>query len=275
MSEDTPVRDELGDDPFADARLRLRWANDDGQAFSELSKGFAESGAYAVHVQREDDCWQATWHRFIDPEVEAEAFAELTRRLGSFLDHTRAMLNYATYQLALLALRENPILQGDLNPESVEYPIFRDAELFKRQNRIKKLPHEHRDAIEAVQPYDGRYPGLWMLHELAREYRHRVVHATAILPAEDSYHLLVNGQLTQPTDLEIIPHERLEHGDVIMRFSLPGIDSDADVHPQVTITVGIDHVLCRELIGVSVLNQIRNDTEAVLDVIEPLLLNRP
>ncbi len=268
MSESTPV----GDDLLADAGLRLGWANDDGQAFNALSKWFRDTGAYAVHVQREGNRWEATWHRFIEPSVEAEKFAELAKHLGSFLDHTRAALNYATYQLALHALRQDPALKGDLIPDTVEFPIFRDPKLFKRQNRIKKLPQEHRDAIEAVQPYDGGYPGLWVLHELGREYRHRVVHPTSILPAESAYLLLVNGQPTQPTDLEIIPHERLEHGDVLMHFSLDLTDPNPNVQPYIATTVGIDHVLCRELIGVSVLNQIREDAEAALDAIEPLIL---
>jgi hypothetical protein len=271
MSEHMPIGDEFGEDHLADAGQRLQWANDDGRAFGELSKWFGKTGAYAVHVQREGDRWQASWHRFIAPGVEAEKFTELARLLGSFLDHTRAALNYAAYQLALHALRQDPSLEGSLIPESVEFPIFRDPKLFKSQNRIKKLPQQHRDAIEAVQPYDGRYPGLGMLHELAREYRHRVVHATAILPAEDAYHVLVNGQLIEPTNLEVIPHQRLGHGDVVMRFSLPGIDADAHVYPQVAITVGIDHALCRELIGVGVLNQIRNDAEAAINTVELLI----
>ena len=271
MSESTPEGNELRDDPLADTWLRLRWANNDGQAFSDLGKWFAETSAYAVRVQREGDRWQATWHRFIEPSVEAEKFAELAKHLGSFLDHTRAALNYATYQLALHAIRQDPALQGDLIPDAVEFPIFRDPKGFKRQNRIKKLPQEHRDAIETVQPYDGRYPGLWVLHELAREYRHRVVHPAAILPAENAHLLLVNGKVTQPSDLEIIPHEHLEHGDVVMRFSLDTPDPNPDVHPYFATTVSIDHVLCRELIGVTVLNGIREDTEAALDVIEPLI----
>jgi len=274
MLESTPERNELRFDPFADAGQRLRWANEDGEAFSELSKGLCDTGAYAVHIQREGDRWQASWHRFIESATEAETFDVLTRRLGSFLDHTRAALNYATYQLALHAIRQDPALQGDLIPDAVEFPIFHDAKLFKRKNRIKKLPQEHRDAIESVQPYDGRHHGLWLLHELAREYRHRIVHPTAIIPAETAYHVLVNGRLVEPTDLEIVPHERLEHGDIVMSFTLPGIDPDANVNPQIAITVGIDHVLCRRLIGTSVLNQIRGGTEAALDVIEPLLNSR-
>jgi hypothetical protein len=274
VSESTPVGSELDGDgnPLADAGQRLRWADADGEAFSDLSKWFKETDAYSVRVQRDGNRWEASWHRSIDPEVEAENFIELARLLGSFLDHTRAALNYATYQLALLAIRREPSLEGDLIPESVDFPIFTNPKLFKRQNRVKKLPQEYRDAIEAVQPYDGQYPGLWVLHELAREYRHRVVHPTAIIPAQSVYHVLVNGLPTWPPDLEIIPHERLEHGDVVMRFSveIPG-NPNPGVHPQVAIAVGIDHPLTRGLIGTSVLNQIGKDAGAALDIIEALL----
>ncbi len=265
-----PIRDELGDDPLADANLRVRWANDDGQAFSDLSEWFKDTGAYAVHVQHQGDRWEATWHRFIEPSVEAEKFTQLARRLGSYLDNIRAALNYATYQLALRALRDDPSLAGDLNPESVEYPIFANPDDFRQKNRIKKLPEAYRDAIEAIQPYDGQYPGLWILHELAREFRHRVVHPTGILPAPDAFHVLVDGKRHSPTDLEVIPHDRLEHGDVVMRFTLD-VDPSADVYPQVAVAVGIDHVLCRELIGTGVLNQIRESAEPALDAIEAIL----
>src|SRR5664280_1603426 len=77
--------------PLADAGQRLGWANDDGEAFGAISEWFNETGAYAVHVQRDGDRWQANWHRFIEPEVEAEKFIELARLLGSFLDHSRAV----------------------------------------------------------------------------------------------------------------------------------------------------------------------------------------
>ena len=268
--QSTPEGNELAGNPFRDAWQRLTWANKDGQAFGLLSKWFSESDAYSVRVERDGDRWEASWHRNIEPEVEAEKFAELARLLGSFLDHTRAALNYATYQLALRALAEDPSLQGDLRPDATEFPIFRDPKTFKRDNRIKKLPQEHRDAIEAVQPYEGRYPGLWLLHELAREYRHRVVHPAGILPAEAAYHVLVNFMIVVPPDMEAIPHERVEHGDVLMRFSYSTTNPKPGVHPQVAVTVGIDHVLCRGLIGTSVLSQIRNDTQAALDAMEPL-----
>jgi hypothetical protein len=273
VSESTPVGEELdGGHPLAEAGQRLRWANGDGEAFSALSKWFKETDAYAVRVQRDGHRYEASWYRDIEPDVEAEKFIELARLLGSFLDHSRAALNYGTYQLALYAIRLNPDLEGVLIPESVEFPIFSDPSLFKRQNRIKKLPEHYRDAIEAIQPYNGRYPGLWVLHELAREYRHRVVHPTGLIPAEGAYHVLVNGRLTRPDDLEIIPHERLKHGDVVMRFSVEVAGNpNPGVHPQVATAVGIDHPLTRGLIGTSVLNGIGADAESALDVIEALL----
>jgi hypothetical protein len=267
----TAVGDEVQIDYLADTWQRVKWANRDGTEFSAISKWFAEEGAYAVHVQREGDRWQASWHRFIDADTEAEKFDELSRLLGSFLDHGRAALNYATYQLAHHAIREDPTLKGDLIPESVEFPIFDDPERFKKDNRIKKLPEKYWLAVENVQPYDGSYPGLWLLHELAREFRHRVVHPMAVLPAESLYHVIVNGELVHPDDLEIVSHERLEHGDVVMRFTLDTDDPSPDVHPRVTITIGIDHILCRNLVGVGVLNQIRADTQTAIDTVEALI----
>jgi hypothetical protein len=250
--------------PFTDAGQRVDWSDKDGEAFGELSQWFNETGAYALHVQRDGNRWHATWHRFIEADIETEKFTELARLLGSFLDHHRAALNYATYQLALHALRCDPSLKGKLIPERVEFPIFQDPTLFGKQNKIKELPEKYRCAIESVQPYEGRYPGLWLLHELAREYRHRVVHPTAIIPADDVPQFLVDGSpIDPPADLEVVPHERLVHGDVVMHFSLD-VPPDAKVHPQLAIKVGIDHPLTRSLVGTRVLNEIARDGDLAL-----------
>jgi len=250
--------------PLQDAGQRIEWADRDGEAFSDLSKWFNDTGAYAVLVQRNGDRWQATWHRHIDADLEAEKFTELARLLGSFLDHTRAALNYATYQMALQALRVDPSLKGKLIPDRVEFPIFKNPRLFGKQNKVKELPEKYRLAIESVQPYDGRYPGLWWLHELAREYRHRVLHPTALIPEQSRHRLLVDGITVEPSDLEVIPHERLEHGDMVMRFTLADVPEDAKVHPQIATKVGIDHPLTRSLIGTRVLNEIATDSDTAL-----------
>lgn len=258
MSEPTPIGDVLGNLPpaLAEAWQRLEWADSDGEAIEKIGKGFGEPGTYGVRTEFNGDRWQASFHRLIEPADERAIFAELSRALGSFLDHSRAALNYVAYQLALLALRENPALQGDLNPDSVEYPIFRDPCEFRQKNRIKKLPEKYRDAIETKQPYDRRDQGLWILHELAREFRHRILHPMAIMPNEERYYVLWDGIPAMVDDLEIVPHDRLEDGDVVMRFKLATINPKANVQAQVAMTVGIDHPLCGSRPCTSILNDI-------------------
>ena len=255
-------------DYLADAWQRLEWANSDGEAFTNLSAELGRPEAYSIWSERNGDRWEATFHRLIEPAAEAKLLVELARSLGSFLDHARAALNYVTYQLALHAIRKDPSLEENLKPESVEFPIFTDEARFRKENRIKKLPDEYREFIEEIQPYKAPRDGFVLLHELGREYRHRVLHTAAIVPAEDLYHVLVNGAAYAIPDAEIIPRDRLEHGDVLMRFSLPGIDPNADVKPQIALTVGIDHVLCRGLIGATVLNQIISEVHSTLGIVQ-------
>jgi hypothetical protein len=273
-----PEGDELVDDPFAYVNVRIRWANSDGKAANELSEWFVNTGAYAIWVEHDGDRWRATFRRLCDPTVEKEKLDDLARHLGSFLDHSRAALNYAVYQLALLAIRENPALNSPetprkerLVPETVEYPIVRTRKQFRYHNGIRNLPHKYRRAIEQVQPYDGKNQGLWILQELGREYRHRLVHSAAVAPVADMHHVLVNGALIATPDMTVCLHERLKDGDVILRFSLPGLEPGANVKPQIVLTVGIDHILTSGIPSLRVLNEIRTDAERALDAIEPLL----
>lgn len=279
MSETTTIGNELeGDgspDYLADAWQRLEWANRDGQTFERLSKWFGDTGAHAIWVEYQGDRWQATFRRLCDPAVEQKKLAEVARALGSFLDHSRAALNYTVYQLALLAIREDPALNSPdlpnkdrLRPETVEYPIVHNREQLRDHSGIRNLPDTYRTIIEAKQPYDGQNQGLRLLNELAREYRHRVVHPAAIAPIEDMHRVYVNDQLVETPDMEIISRERLADGDIILRFSLPGIEPGAQVYPQVAITVGIDHPLTRGRIGMGVLNEIGAGILPVISEIE-------
>lgn len=278
VSESTPEEHAPGDgqqSPYlADARQRLDWADRDGEAFDGASRWFAQPEAYAIRTQRNGERWESTFHRWITVELEAEKLTELARILGSFLDHVRAGLDYAAYQLAQLALRKGVGVKG-LNPEAVEFPIFRTSNDFRQKNRVKKLPDEYRDFIEAKQPYEGRDPSLWRLQEIAREYRHSVVPIRAIAPIEHAHDVLVNGEPIPISDVEIIPHESLEQGEVILRFSLPaGIDPDAEVYPDVAATAGIDHPLCSGVAGTRILEGIMQAAGALfLDIEERFFID--
>jgi hypothetical protein len=253
---------------LADAWQRFDWAEADGYTFEALSKSLGDTGTYGIWVERHGDRWQATFRRLVNPDMEAKRLSEIARPLGSYLDNMRAALNYATYQLAQLALIQDPSLNGVLNPDAVEFPIFMDRDDFRQKNRVKKLPDEMRQAVEEIQPYDGQHMGLVALHELAREYRHRVIHPIAVLPVEERYHVLVNGIEHPVSDVEIIPHERLKDGDILLRFSLPDVNPDADVKPQIVLTVGIDHPMTSDAIGTSVLNRITPEVGATLSMLD-------
>jgi hypothetical protein len=257
-------------DHLHDARIRLRWANRDAAEFHANCRWFEQTNAYAVEVARGDDnVWEATWRKLIDPVDESVKFDELAPLLGSFLDHGRAALNYSAYQLACHALAQDARLAGVLKPRSVDFPIFDDPDRYRRSNRLKQLPEAFAAPIEQLQPYHGSGSGLWLLHLLAATFRHNVIHVVVIDVLESIYSLKVDGKPQFPYVLEIMPHERVSDGDKLMRSKL---DTDStDVRPIVPIVIGIDHELCRERDAVGVLNQIARDVQAAIDTVDCLL----
>jgi len=269
-------------DPLDDAWKRIDWAERHGQTLHTAVTEFSQSGAYAVGTKREGDRWRVSFHRLIDPSSEIQWFDRISNLLGAFLDGFRASLNYLAYEIALLAIREDPSLVSEslpyrdrLHPEWIEFPIFIKKAKYNDVNPIRKLPAKYRDAIEAVQPYDGDFEGLWMLQELAAQYRHRIVHPIAMLPFSDHYGILVNGDLVTDAEIELVPHDGpLKHGDVVMYFTVDA-DADANVNPQVAISPGIDNPVCAGRQIIDVLNVIKADVGRVFRRIEPTFFAQP
>jgi hypothetical protein len=256
-------------DRLADAWTRLRWGNRDAAEFHAICRSFEESDAYAVQVDRDGEIWTATWRKLIDPDEEGANFDELARLVGSFLDHGRAALNYAAYQLACHALEQDPSLHGTLRPWSIEFPIFNERRRYRDDNRLKQLPEGYRAPIEQLQPYHGASSGLWLLQKLSAAFRHNVIHVATIYLLESIYHLQIDGEPQFPNVLEIIPHEQIEDGDLLMRFKLE--TQGKNVRPAVPIHIGIDHPLCENRDGVAVLNEIARDVQIAVDTVDRLI----
>ncbi len=229
-----------------DCRTRMEWAERDAKTLRDNIETFGKSGAYMILIQEQSDCWTAHFIKFIEKDAEAKQFGEFARSFGTFLDHVRASLNYLTYQLALLALRQNPTLQEILNPDSVEFPIFDDPDIFRKNNRVKQLPEQYRRLLEDVQPYATGDNGLWLLHELAREYRHRVLHPIFAWSVAEGYGVTVDGK--EITDLTVTynPERPLKHEDELFRWVMPaGTDRNSHVNPYAPVPIGLSHPLCR------------------------------
>lgn len=251
-----------------------------GHLFADRSVEFFRTEPYRLWAEWNGDQWEVRFHSRADPKAETVVLTELARLLGSFLDHARAALNYTAYQVALLAVRDDPLLlqppeQGGkpFRPESVEFPIFNSADLYRKSNRLKKLPAKYTDPIEAVQPHHGGHDALWILHELAAQYRHHLVHPAIVWPVADSHRVVVGGQEIEADKIQTFPKAKLEPGSVLLRFNLEGVGLGVPVDPRVMLAAGIDHELCEGREAVGLLNSIVKEVGDVVEAIHEALFS--
>jgi hypothetical protein len=249
--------------PLTDCDTRLRWANADRQALTDEIRAFVETDPYRIRIEMDGGEGAAVFCRLIDPAAEAEAFDRFSRLLSSYLDNVQAALNYMTYQVALLDAPTCPALK----PYRVEFPIFREPSLFQKKNRVEKLSDEHRRLFESVQPYDGQREGLWLLHELARINRHRMLHPARVHPVGTKSSLFTDTTAIL-LDMETIYNGPLEDGREVVRFTAVAPNGmEPKVRPGVALTVGVDHPLCRGRNCQAILNEINADAEAAMGTI--------
>lgn len=250
---------------LTDAAMRLQWAQADSKALVDSMINFRESDPYTTWLHQKGDRWYWTFRRVASPEDEAEALTTGARVFGTFLDHMRAALNYLVYQVAELSLREDPTLQGKLRPASTEFPIFKSGTLFRKQNRIKQLPEKHLSRFRQVQPYKGGNNGLWILQELAGQYRHSLIHPVAMHPFGSYEGLFSEVMPRSADDVEIIyTGGLLKDGDDLCSFRAPG-PMNPDDYPKIVIAVGVSHPECEGLTLIDVLNAINAEVIAILN----------
>jgi hypothetical protein len=264
--------------PLTDAWLRVDWADMHGHRFADRSVEFFRTEPYRLWAEWNGARWEVRFHSRTDPKAELLALTELARLLGAFLDHARAALNYTAYQVALLAVRDDrsllePPKDGGkaFRPESVEFPIYKWEKLYRKDNRLKKLPSRYTDPIEAVQPFHGGSEALWILHELAAQYRHHLVHPAIVWPVADRHRVVVGGKEIEADKIEPFPKAKLEPGEVLVRFNLEGVGPGVSVEPRVMLAAGIDHELCVGHEAVGLLNSIVKEVGDVIETIQGAL----
>jgi hypothetical protein len=265
-----------------DVRRRMWWAHEDGETLHAAIAEFASTNPHQMFVQHDDDRWQVTFHRMIEEREEWETYERLARILGSYLDSNRAALNYFAVAMAKRAIAEDPSLVDQslpymqrLNPDWVEFPIFnKKAKFFDvGEEKIRKLPQKFRSIIQDVQPYNGGHKGLWDLQVLSAEYRHRVIHPITVIPLKEHFAVVLDGEPVDTANMTVhVGDGPIEDGDRVMDFTAGAVPGDRyeDLKPQVTISIGLDHPLCRGRDCMIVINRINKDVVEVAERIEPL-----
>ncbi len=284
MTGDPAYWEWLADGPaeLRDCRRRLWWAERDGEALSRAIHSFTKpadgNSPHSVYVSFDAGRYQATFCRMIPEREEWEAFEHFARLIGSWLDHSRAALNYLACNLAELAIREDPSLADEslpfeqrLRPEGLEFPIFEKAAKYKHRNTVRKLPKKYLDEMEVVQPCFGGDAALWDLQVLAAEYRHRVIHPVAVMPLTQHFGATFDGE---PIDGELeicAPTGVLEDGTPLMRFTVRDVPAgrERDVKPVIALSIGLDHHLCAGRDCISVVNAVNRAVISVVQRFEP------
>jgi len=227
-------------------------------------------------IEFDGDKWHVKFQRRIKEEEEWQEYEILARLFGSFLDNNRAALNYLAVELAKLAIVKDPTLatgpwKDRLRPEKIEFPIFNAKPKFfdEGEAKIRRLPKTYRDAIKAEQPFiNDDNKGLWDLHILSAEFRHRVIHPIAVLPHKHLFRVLMDDEPVKTTDLRIlVGDDPVKHDQEVMEFRTPNISEDRydDVKPSITISVGFDHPLCRGRDSIAVINRMGNNVGSVIE----------
>lgn len=265
-----------------DMRRRLWWANEEGQTLYDDIAQFTGSDPHGMFIEFDGERWHVSFHRVIEKRAEWDQIERFTRVLGVFLDNNRAALNYLAIALGNLAVEQDPSLvdpslpwKERFHPESLEFHIFaKKAKWFSEgANKISKLPKPIRVAINEIQPYLGGHKGLWGLQVLAAEYRHRVIHPIAVVPHRHLFKVVLDGIPVKTVDMEIFVEDGpIKHGDKVMDFSVTGVPANRykDLKPQITVSIGLDHSLCRGRDCIGVINRISEDVIGVVDKFETL-----
>lgn len=138
--------------------------------------------------------------------------------------------------------------------EGTEFPIFLDSDLFHETDKkgqptrrsglykTRFLDAPSRAKIKSLQPFASRKSPLWILHELNRRDKHRVIHGAATTMAAGAVKVI---HPSRPgADIEPVYQQfrgPFKDGAEIGRFHCVGCEpSEVYVDGEITMTVGFD-----------------------------------
>ena len=216
--------------------LKLRAARTKLKAFKRNAQAFIDRKPYEVLAKgytavEEPSLYQAVF-----------SFAELKRppssRWALWIDeityHLRSALDTAVYDLSRTPKR--------VDPSGTYFPIVDDRAKFKCDG-IRYLTKDQRTFIEGVQPYGRPDDPLWLLHEINRLNKHRIMQFGAVLVAPDQEDPS-NNLHVRFSDLELLnatfkPVHWAEDGTEIARLTYRIVGPNPSVHVEMNNQIEI------------------------------------
>ena len=155
--------------------LKLAWANHQFEVFEGQRDAWRAGGGYGVVFEPQPNSPEQIirLHAEDTPDVFALVIGDALHAMRSGLDH--------------LAYALSEVLSDALDPEvaeRIEFPIFGDRSMtsIERERKIGAMHPDAAAVIEGLQPHlreeDYADDPLWVLYDLARIDRHRLLHLT-------------------------------------------------------------------------------------------------
>jgi len=154
--------------------LKLRAARTKLKAFKRSARIFGESNPYEVRGQIYRNVFDPSYYRvsLYLCRLKRPPALRWTTWVDEITYHLRSALDAAVYDLSRSPERPNPC--GTYFPIAIKESEF-------KQHGIRYLTDDQRAFIKSTQPYGRRDDPLWLLHEINRLNKHRVVQFSAIL----------------------------------------------------------------------------------------------
>jgi hypothetical protein len=221
--------------PLAGTRAKIHRAN---QHIAGLKAELAAGSGRDYHVEKETGRENPNLITY-RARADDDAMAAYGVVVGDVIHNLRSALDHTVWQLVLA--------NGQTPDHRTMFPITRSsAEFEDRRGGLRGVSEQAHAVIESVQPYHTPEPSvapensfLWMLNELSRWDKHRVLNVTAARMS--GWNIRIAGGLTRSMTSVPMPNPLafgpLADGDVVHTIDLSG--SPQDVDPIYDIKLGI------------------------------------
>ena len=223
--------------PLDGALLKLKWANDHFYALQQTIQNWRDSHPYEIDGRMVSNKNMRQYLLTVKENIPIPA--EFSLMVGDICNNARSALDYALWQLWLLA---NPAFNGN-----VYFPNSDSLNSFSSRSKgnIGGLTSAQKAIIERLQPYNTGDKELSILRDLNNSDKHRIIQLFAVSAKTEIMDLLTpgGGQRTVGyVQYRIAERVEVKDGAVVAQLDfLPGfIGTKVDVNAEFSYTLNFN-----------------------------------